>query len=305
MTALVEVRNLVKQFRMRRFRLLPGENVEIVRAVRGVSFQVERGEVLGLVGESGSGKTTVGRTILGLEPPTSGSVLFKGQPAPVGSKSYLPLRRQIQMIFQDSYGSMDPRMAIGDIIEEPLRLLTGLTAPERCVEVRAILHEVGLNEEFLGRFRHQLSGGQQQRVNIARALVLHPEFMVLDEPVSSLDASIRSQVILLLRTLKGRFDLSYLFISHDLQTIRAICSRVAIMRKGRVVEMGGVQQIFASPIHPYTRMLLSSSLIPGVAAPPRTGLLRPQMPELPDDSEEIPLAEVEAGHYVVAVPALT
>src|SRR5438105_4307527 len=152
MTALVEVRNLVKQFRMRRFRLLPGENVEIVRAVRGVSFQVERGEVLGLVGESGSGKTTVGRTILGLEPPTSGSVLFKGQPAPVGSKSYLPLRRQLQMIFQDSYGSMDPRMAIGDIIEEPLRLLTGLTALERRVEVRAILHEVGLNEEFLGRF---------------------------------------------------------------------------------------------------------------------------------------------------------
>lgn len=305
MSPLLEVRNLVKTFDLRRFTLLPGAAAEKVHAVQNVSFQINAGEVLGLVGESGSGKTTIGRIVLRLEEPTSGQVRFKDQViSTLPSARFMPLRRQIQMVFQDSFSSLDPRMSVQSIVAEPLMLLTDLSPKDQADEVRRILREVGLSEKLLDRFRHQLSGGQQQRVNIARALVLEPEFMVLDEPVSSLDASIRGQVVNLLKRVREKFNLSYLLISHDLHTVRAICDRVAIMRKGRLLELGTVSQIFGSPAHPYTKLLLSSTLLAigdassngSTAAHVRT---RIRVSDLPDDSDTFALDEVEAGHFVV------
>jgi ABC-type oligopeptide transport system ATPase subunit len=267
-TPLLEIRDLSKLFELPRKSQMPWERPMHLKAVNGVDLIMAKGEVLGLVGESGSGKTTVARCIVGLERPTAGIIYVEGQAVEelTGRKMRL-LRRKIQMVFQDSYGSLDPRQRIYDIVEEPLKLLTDLDASERRDRIETMLADVGLPRGVAMRYRHELSGGQQQRINFARALVPHPALVVLDEPVSSLDASVRTQVIGLMKSLQQKFDLSYLFISHDLHTVQGLCDRVAIMYAGRIVEFGLVSDIFASPTHPYTRLLLASRL--AIGDPPR------------------------------------
>lgn len=264
MKPLLEVRDLEKTFEIRRKSGTPWRGRELVKAVSGVSFTLARGEVLGLVGESGSGKTTVARCIVGLEGPSAGAISVDGvEISGLTGRQFRPLRRKIQMVFQDSYGSLDPRQTMYDIVEEPLTLLTDLNAIARRDRIEKIFDDVGLAPGLAARFRHELSGGQQQRVNLARALVPHPALVVLDEPVSSLDASVRTQVISLMRSLRDKFDLSYLFISHDLHTVQDLCDRVAIMCSGWLVEVGLVSDIFAAPVHPYTRQLFASRLALG------------------------------------------
>jgi len=264
---LLEIRDLTKVFDLPRGSQLPWEPRPHLKAVDGVNLSVNQGDVLGLIGESGSGKTTVARCVVGLERATGGTIAVDGVPIGDLSRRDKSVRRKIQMVFQDSYGSLDPRQTIYDVIEEPLKLLTELDAMQRRERINAILAEVGLPQNVATRYRHELSGGQQQRSNFARALILHPALVVLDEPVSSLDASVRMQVIALMKSLQVAFDLSYLFISHDLHTVQDLCDRVAIMFAGRIVELGLVTDIFASPAHPYTRQLLASRLALG--DPPR------------------------------------
>jgi peptide/nickel transport system ATP-binding protein len=257
----VQVENLTKMFQIGREPLLPWHKPSYVMAVRNVSLPVRRGEILGIVGESGSGKTTLGRCIAGLERPSSGKIFVNG--CEVGDPSRRDLRRMrrnVQMVFQDVKGALDPRMTVRRIIEEPLRLLTTLDAEERRAAVTAAMMEMDLDRRLDSRYRHQLSGGQQQRVGLARALVLQPDVIVLDEPVSSLDAAVRVQVLALLRALHERHGLAYIYISHDLATVRALCQRAAVMFQGRVVEVGTVWDIFTQASHPYTRLLLSSML---------------------------------------------
>lgn len=264
MPTLLDVQDLTKTFSLHRAQRFPWERAELVHAVRGVTLTVQSGEVVGLVGESGSGKTTIGRCITRLERPTTGGILFQGTSVGFASgESLRQIRRNIQMVFQDSYSSLDPRQQVDDILEEPLRLLTNLGDDERKRLVDEIRAKVELPSDLGSRYRHQLSGGQQQRVNLARALVTHPRLIVLDEPVSSLDASLRGHVIRLLKEVQAAFGLSYLFISHDLTTVRELCNRVAIVFGGRIVEMGSVHEIFESPLHPYTRMLIASRLVVG------------------------------------------
>jgi ABC-type oligopeptide transport system ATPase subunit len=261
---LLDIRDLTKHFPIARKSRSPWTPKEFVKAVNGVSITLGSREVLGIAGESGSGKTTVGRCVVGLERPTTGTIMFDGEEiGDFSTRQMQPLRRRIQMVFQDSYGSLDPRQTIYDIVEEPLKLLTDLAASERKERVKTMLAEVGLPRSVAQRYRHELSGGQQQRINLARALVPHPALVVLDEAVSSLDASVRTHVISLLKSLQEKFDLAYLFISHDLHTVHDLCDRVAIMCAGRVVELGLVEEIFASPVHPYTRQLLAARLALG------------------------------------------
>jgi len=316
---IIDVRNLVKHFESRRWRLLHPRDRDKVRAVNGVTFHVDEGEVLCLAGESGSGKTTIGRCILKLEEPTRGEIYFRGGRITALSHSdFLPLRAEIQAVFQDPFTSLNPRWTIAAIVEEPLLLLTSLSSKERKKEIVRALAEVSIDEDFLGRFPHQLSGGERQRVNIARALVSRPRFLVLDEPVSALDASVRAEVIGMLTRLRQRFALSYLLISHDLNMVRALCDRVAIMRGGRIVEIGRTHQIFESPLHPYTRLLLSSILVPDPLArrselPSVEGLGQTRPSEritgdydrrvtfdARDDDGYLPLIDVGGGHYVAS-----
>jgi oligopeptide/dipeptide ABC transporter ATP-binding protein len=234
-----------------------------VRAVDGVSFEVDEGETLGLVGESGCGKSTLGRAVMRLEEPTAGRVFFEGKDIAHASKSELfRLRRDLQAIFQDPYSSLNPRMTVGEIVREPL-LVHGIgTKPEQVEKVRALLETVGLTGEMLDRYPHEFSGGQRQRIGIARALALDPRLVIADEPVSALDVSVRSQVLNLMVRLQRERNLTYIFISHDLSVVEHISDSIAIMYLGRIVEIGPADQVFAKPAHPYTRALMEAIPVP-------------------------------------------
>jgi oligopeptide transport system ATP-binding protein len=259
---LLEVRDLVKHYPVSAG--LFGRRVGLVRAVDGVSFEIRRGETLGLVGESGCGKTTTGRCILQLERPTSGSVRFEGQELTTLRPQVLrSVRRRIQVIFQDPYSSLNPRMTVGQIVGEPLAV-HGLVqeARGRVTRVRELLGQVGLLPQHERRYPHELSGGQRQRVGIARALSLEPALIICDEPVSALDVSIQAQIINLLEDLQRELGLTYLFVAHDLSVVRHISDRVAVMYLGRIVEVADRQAIYETPRHPYTKALLSAVPIP-------------------------------------------
>lgn len=255
---LLEARNLVKTFRSgaSAFR---GGGVE-VRAVNDVSLSIHAGETLGLVGESGSGKTTLGRILLRLVELDSGELIFDGQNVPSASRSQLRhLRSQMQIIFQDPFGSLDPRMTVEQLVSEPLVIRGGWRANARRRHAADILRAVGLDESALGRYAHEFSGGQRQRVGIARALILRPRFIVADEPVSALDVSVGAQVINLLKRLQKEFQLTYLFISHSMPIVRYLATRIAVMQSGELVEVGTTEQITTAPQHPYTKSLLAAT----------------------------------------------
>jgi oligopeptide/dipeptide ABC transporter ATP-binding protein len=266
---LVEVRDLRTHFPIRRGVLR--RTVGAVRAVDGVSFHVRAGETLGLVGESGSGKSTTGRTLLRLEKATSGRITFDGQElATLGGAALRRARRNMQMIFQDPYASLDPRMRIGAAVREPLDVHGIGTPAEREARVLELLERVGLEAPFARRHPHELSGGQRQRVGIARALATGPRFIVADEPISALDVSIQAQIVNLLAGLKEELGLTYLFIAHDLSMVRHISDRVAVMYLGKLVEVGGHDVVFDRPLHPYTRALVSAIPVADPDAPART-----------------------------------
>ena len=234
-----------------------------VRAVDGVSFTVRRGETFGLVGESGCGKSTTARATLNLISPTAGEVLWAGRRIDgLGQRRMLPLRRRLQMIFQDPFASLNPRMTVGRIVAEPMKIFDLYPSRRRKLEVMRLLDLVGLNPRFLNRYPHEFSGGQRQRIGIARALAVQPELIFCDEPVSALDVSIQAQVINLLVELKRRLRLSYVFIAHDLSVVRHISDRIGVMYLGRLVEVAGADELYRNPLHPYTRALLSAVPIP-------------------------------------------
>jgi oligopeptide transport system ATP-binding protein len=261
-SGLIEVENLVKHFPIKRGILFDKE-IGRVRAVDDVSFSVKRGETLGLVGESGCGKSTLARTILQLLKPTSGSVRFEGNEI-VGlqGKELQTLRRQMQMIFQDPYASLNPRKRVSQIVGEPLVLHDVAEGEELKRQVQELLERVGLNPEHYTRHPHEFSGGQRQRIGIARALALRPKLIIADEPVSALDVSIQAQIINLLEDLQSEFDLTYIFVAHDLGVVRHVSDRIAVMYVGKIVEIGPAEEVYANPIHPYTLSLLSAVPIP-------------------------------------------
>jgi ABC-type glutathione transport system ATPase component len=231
-----------------------------VRAVDDVSFDIQSGETLGLVGESGSGKSTLGRLLLRLIEPTSGKILFEGRDLLAASHGEMRrLRRDMQIIFQDPFGSLDPRMRVDDIIAEPLIIHERLSASARRARIAELLRAVGLDQSAMRRFPHEFSGGQRQRVGIARALALRPKFIVADEPVSALDVSVGAQIVNLMAQLQRDFGLTYLFISHSMPVVRYLATRIAVMYRGKIVEIGDTQQITERPVHPYTKSLLEAT----------------------------------------------
>ena len=294
-----------------------------IKAVDDVSFTVRRGETLGLVGESGCGKTTTGRCILQLYKPTSGSVLFDGEDiVNMKGRALRALRRKMQVIFQDPYSSLNPRMTAGAIIGEPLRVhgMAG-NRHEFREKIGELLTVVGLNPYMADRFPHEFSGGQRQRIGIARALAVNPEFLVCDEPVSALDVSIQAQIINLLEDLQETFGLTYLFIAHDLSVVRHISNRVAVMYLGHIVEIADRTEIYANPLHPYTKALLSavplpdpildaarervilSGEVPSPLNPPQGCVFHPRCPIGTDECREAmpSLREVSSDHYVACI----
>ncbi len=261
--AVLQVRGLVKHFPLTRG-IVFKKQIGAVRAVDGVDFDLFQGETLGIVGESGCGKSTVAKLLMRLEEPTAGRILFKGQDITrLSGKALKAVRRNIQMVFQDPYTSLNPRMTVGDIIGEPFEIHPE-AAPkgDRRKKVQDLLDVVGLNPEYINRYPHQFSGGQRQRIGIARGLALNPEIIICDEPVSALDVSVQAQVINLMTRLQKEFDLSYVFIAHDLSIVRHISDRVGVMYLGRIVEIGNEEQIYEHPTHPYTQALLSAVPVP-------------------------------------------
>lgn len=316
---ILSVRNLKKHFPINAGFILQRQ-VGAVRAVDGISFDIYRGETLGLVGESGSGKSTTGRTILQLYRPTDGSVLFEGQDlTSLKGNELRRMRRQMQIIFQDPFAALNPRMTVGSIISEPLQI-HGLykKKSERQEFVEGLMERVGLNPFFVNRYPHEFSGGQRQRVGIARALALEPSFIVADEPISALDVSIQAQVVNLMEELQQELGLTYLFIAHDLSMVRHICDRVAVMYLGKIVELGPTDAVYDNPQHPYTQALLSAvpepnparevnegriiikGDLPSPANPPTGCNFNTRCPvafELCYHDEDPPLIEVSPGHF--------
>jgi oligopeptide transport system ATP-binding protein len=260
---LIEVKNLKMHFPVTEGIIIP-KVVAHVKAVDGITFQIKKGETLGLVGESGCGKTTTGRCILQLERPTAGEILYEGVNLnDLSNKEMVPYRQKIQVIFQDPYSSLNPRMKIREILAEPMRVHNIIPdSAGRDKRVLELLNVVGLSARFADRYPHEMSGGQRQRVGIARALAMDPDFIVCDEAVSALDVSIQAQVINLLEDLRDEFGLTYLFIAHDLSVVRHLCHRVAVMYLGNMVELAECDELFDNPIHPYTKALLNAVPIP-------------------------------------------
>ncbi len=316
---LVDVKNLKMHFPVTEGALVP-RVVAHVKAVDDVSFQIFKGETLGVVGESGCGKTTTGRCILQLEKPTAGEIMFYGDDiTKFDAKQMIDVRKKIQVIFQDPYSSLNPRMKVGDIISEPMKVHGIITdEAERQKRVRYLLNVCGLASAFADRYPHEMSGGQRQRVGIARALAMSPEFIICDEAVSALDVSIQAQVINLLEDLRDEFDLTYMFISHDLSVVRHICHRVAVMYLGHLVELADGDELFENPQHPYTKLLLNAvpipdpeieqqraheiikGEIPSPINPPPGCVFHPRCPIAVDGcKKEFPqLREVKPGHWV-------
>jgi oligopeptide/dipeptide ABC transporter ATP-binding protein len=287
-----------------------------VQAVDGVSFHINKGEIMGLVGESGCGKTTVGRLILGLYEPTAGEIHFEGvNISELSGQAMRDVRRHLQIIFQDPYGSLNPRMTIGDIIGEPLFVHNIAKGKEKEQRVVNLLETVGMSPRYMKRYPHEFSGGQRQRIGIARALALNPKLIVCDEPVSALDVSIQAQVINLLEDLQAKFGFTYLFIAHDLSVIKHISDRVAVMYLGKIVELANTEELYYNPLHPYTKALLSAVPIPDPTLDRKRIVLEGDVPSpinppsgchfrtrckyaKPICSEEEPnLIEIANGHY--------
>ena len=259
----LEVNNLKKYFPINAGIIIQRQ-IGAVKAVDDVSFKVYKGETLGLVGESGCGKSTTGRTVLQLYRPTAGEVIFEGQDlVSMPAAELRKMRRRMQMIFQDPFASLNPRMSVGNIVSEPLRIHNVIENKAELQEyVENLLQRVGLNPYYVNRYPHEFSGGQRQRIGIARALALKPSFIVCDEPISALDVSIQAQVVNLLEELQDEFNLTYLFIAHDLSMVRHICDRVAVMYLGKIVELGPTDEVYENPLHPYTQALLSAVPVP-------------------------------------------
>jgi len=286
---LLDVRHLVKHFVRRQGLFAP---TSIVRAVDDVSFAIEAGEMFGLVGESGSGKSTLGRCILRLIEPTAGEVLFRSENVLQFSSARMrAARRDMQIVFQDPYSSLNPRMRVGDIVEEPLIIHRLGTRSERRARVAELFDLVGLETDHLPRYPHEFSGGQRQRIGIARALALNPALVIADEAVSALDVSIQAQVVRLLMDLRSRLSLTFLFIAHDLRLVEHICNRVAVMYLGKIVEIGETHALFSQPAHPYTRALLSAVPVLDPDAPRQRIDLDPK-----SFDREAPLRQIAAGH---------
>ncbi len=259
---LLRVRGLKKYFPITAGIILQRQ-VGAVKAVDGLDFDVYKGETLGLVGESGCGKSTTGRTVLQLYRPTEGSVEFEGVDlVQLKGEALRKMRKRMQMIFQDPYASLNPRMSVGRIVAEPLKVHNVGTAKEQQERVQYLLQRVGLNPYYVNRYPHEFSGGQRQRIGIARALALNPSLIVADEPISALDVSIQAQVVNLLQDLQQEYGLTYLFIAHDLSMVRHICDRVAVMYLGKIVELASAEELYGNPLHPYTQALLSAVPVP-------------------------------------------
>lgn len=315
---LVIVKNLVKHFPLEKgFLSKFSRKQKVVHAVCGVSLEIKEGELFGLVGETGSGKTTLGRCILRLEEPTSGSIIYNDKDLIKLNKTELrKLRRELQIVFQDPYSSLNPFQTVEKIVGRPLEIHSNLTRIEIRDRVITILQAVGLGEDVLARYPHELSGGQRQRVAIARALVLHPKFIVADEPTSALDVSIQAQILNLIQDLQEKYRFSCLFITHDLSVVRYLCDRIAVMYLGKIVELASADQLFNNPLHPYTRILLSSipepdpdikiasismeGEAPSPINPPTGCRFHPRCPYVMEmcKKEEPKLLSVSHGHYV-------
>jgi ABC-type oligopeptide transport system ATPase subunit len=287
---LLDVRGLTKHFVRKHGLFRPAS---ITKAVDNVSFAIDEGEMFGLVGESGSGKSTTGRCILRLIEPTAGEVFFRNENVLSFSKSRMRLaRREMQIVFQDPYSSLNPRMRVGSIVEEPLVIHRMGSRDERRARVAELFELVGLAPDHVRRYPHEFSGGQRQRIGIARALALNPAFIIADEAVSALDVSIQAQIVALLLDLRTRLKLTFLFIAHDLRLVENICSRVAVMYLGRIVEMGETRALFVNPTHPYTRALLSAIPVLDPDAPRQRIELDPS-----SFNRETPLQAVGENHW--------
>lgn len=258
---LMEIKDLKKYFPVNSSFFRGGTSQ--VKAIDGVSLNIKEGETIGVVGESGCGKSTLGRNIIRLQKPTSGNIVFDGKDiTDLSDRKLKSVRRQMQIVFQDPYASLNPKLKVGDIVGEPLRVNRNGSPTERKEKVKSLLERVGLEAHHYSKYPHEFSGGQRQRIGIARALTINPKFVVCDEPVSALDVSVQSQVVNLLQDLQEEFNLTYMFISHDLSVVRHISDRVAVMYLGKIVELGDTKDIYENPAHPYTKALLSAIPVP-------------------------------------------